>query len=144
MEPKYWWTIIGIAGFIIEIFTPGFFAASLGIGAFFGALTAMFFPDALEYQMYAMAGGSLLSFVLIRPIWKKYLLNTKDVKTNADALIGKIGMVTEDINNHENVGRVAIDGDDWRAVSETNEMIEAGSQVEVIKRESIILTVKLI
>ncbi len=144
MEPKYWWTIIGIAGFIIEIFTPGFFAASLGIGAFFGALTAVFFPDALEYQMYAMAGGSLLSFVLIRPIWKKYLLNTKDIKTNADALIGKIGMVTEDIDNKENSGRVAIDGDDWRAVSENEEIIEAGSQVEVVNRESIILTVKLI
>ena len=144
MEPKYWWTIIGIAGFIIEIFTPGFFAASLGIGAFFGAITAMFFPDAIEYQMLAMAGGSLLSFALIRPLWKRYLAKTKDVKTNADALIGKIGVVSEDIDIKETSGRVAIDGDDWRAVSEDSSIIEAGSQVEVVKRESIVLTVKLI
>ena len=143
MEPKYWWTIIGIAGFIIEIFTPGFFAASLGIGAFFGAITSLF-TDSLEYQMYAMAGGSLLSFVLIRPLWKKYLLSTKDVKTNADALIGKIGIVSEEISTKEHSGRVAIDGDDWQAISEDGTVIEAGSQVEVIKRESIVLTVKLV
>lgn len=142
MEPKYWWTIIGIVGFIVEIFTPGFFAASVGIGAFFAALTAML-TDSLEYQLLAMAGGALLSFVLIRPIWLRYLLKSNDVKTNADALIGKVGVVSEDIDPEHNAGRVAIDGDDWRAVSENNELIQAGSQVEVVKRESVILTVKL-
>ena len=50
MEPKYWWTIIGIAGFIIEIFSPGFFAGSLGIGAFCAAGVSLF-TDAIEYQL---------------------------------------------------------------------------------------------
>ena len=143
MEPKYWWTIIGIVGFIVEIFTPGFFAASIGIGAFFGAVTAMF-TDVIEYQMIAMAVGSLLSFVAIRPIWKKYLMKSKDVKTNADALIGRVGVVSENISPSENTGRVAIDGDDWKATTSDKTSIEAGSQVEVTNRNSIILTVKQI
>ena len=143
MEPKYWWTIIGIVGFIVEIFTPGFFAASIGIGAFFGAVTAMF-TDVVEYQMIAMAAGTLMSFLAIRPIWTRYLSRTKDVKTNAEALIGRVGVVSEDIDSENNSGRVAIDGDDWQAVSEDNSNIEAGSHVEVVKRDSIILTVKSI
>ena len=143
MEPKYWWTIIGIVGFIVEIFTPGFFAASIGIGAFFAAVASMF-TDVVEYQMIAMAAGSLLAFLTIRPIWTRYLARTKDVKTNADALIGRVGVVSEDINSSSNTGRVAIDGDDWKAVSEDNSPIEAGSHVEVLKRDSIVLTVKSI
>ncbi len=143
MEPKYWWTIIGIVGFIVEIFTPGFFAASIGIGAFFAAVTAMF-TDVVEYQMIAMATGSLLAFLTIRPIWTRYLARTKDVKTNADALIGKVGVVSEDINSDSNTGRVAIDGDDWKATSEDGLAIVSGSHVEVVKRNSIILTVKSI
>jgi membrane protein implicated in regulation of membrane protease activity len=143
MEPKYWWTIIGIVGFIVEIFTPGFFAASIGIGAFFAAVASMF-TDVIEYQMIAMAAGSLLAFFAIRPIWLKYLSRTKDVKTNAEALIGRVGVVSEDINADNNSGRVAIDGDDWKATSEDGSAIEAGSHVEVIKRDSIILTVKSI
>ena len=143
MEPKYWWTIIGIVGFIVEIFTPGFFAASIGIGAFFAAVAAMF-TDVVEYQMIAMAAGSLLAFLTIRPIWTRYLARTKDVKTNADALIGKVGVVSEDINAQSNTGRVAIDGDDWKATSDDGLDIEAGSHVEVVKRDSIILTVKSI
>ena len=143
MEPKYWWTIIGIVGFIVEIFTPGFLAASIGVGAFFAAVAAMF-TDVVEYQMISRAAGSLLAFFAIRPIWLKYLSKTKDVKTNAEALIGRVGVVSEEINSENNSGRVAIDGDDWRAVSDDKSNIDAGLHVEVVKRDSIVLTVKSI
>lgn len=142
MEPKYWWTIIGIAGFIIEIFSPGFFAGSLAIGAFCAAIVSLF-TDAVEYQLLAMAVGSLLAFFLIRPLWKKYLFNSEDIKSNADALIGKKGVVSQTIDEINNTGRVAIDGDDWRAVSENYVVIEKGEHVEVTDRDSIILTVKI-
>jgi membrane protein implicated in regulation of membrane protease activity len=41
-------------------------------------------------------------------------------------------------------GRVAIDGDDWKAESVESEDIPVGSKVEVLDRKSLILTVKTI
>ncbi|MCX6250532.1 MAG: NfeD family protein [Bacteroidetes bacterium] len=67
---------------------------------------------------------------------------SKHIKTNAEVLIGKRGTVSVRIDNSVNQGRVAIDGDDWKAVSLTNEVIDTGIKVEFIKLESIILIVK--
>ena len=41
-------------------------------------------------------------------------------------------------------GRVAIDGDVWKAVSEDGTAIEKGQKVTVVSRDSIIITVKLL
>ena len=67
---------------------------------------------------------------------------SKDVKTNADALVGRKGVVSERIDAAQHTGRVAIDGDDWKAVSENGEVIEKGTEVEIVKLDSIIITVK--
>ena len=40
-------------------------------------------------------------------------------------------------------GRVAIDGDDWKAVSEEGILIEKGKEVVVVAIDSIVLTVKI-
>jgi len=63
-------------------------------------------------------------------------------KTNADALIGREGRVSEDINPVSGKGRVAIDGDDWKAVSADGAPIAKGTIVEVVGRDSVIITVK--
>jgi membrane-bound ClpP family serine protease len=39
---------------------------------------------------------------------------------------------------------VAIDGEEWKAISNTNEVIEKGTMVEIIDRNSLILTIKKI
>ena len=63
--------------------------------------------------------------------------------SNADALIGRIGIVIEPILA-DGSGYVKVDGDEWKAVSNVPETIEKGSKVEIIARDSIIVTVKLI
>ncbi|MDE6011596.1 MAG: NfeD family protein, partial [Prevotella sp.] len=55
-------------------------------------------------------------------------------------LIGRKGRVTETICPGH-YGRVAIDGDDWKAESAGQEELPVGTQVQVVSRESIILTV---
>jgi membrane protein implicated in regulation of membrane protease activity len=67
---------------------------------------------------------------------------SKNVKTNAEALIGRKGIVSERIDATQHTGRVAIDGDDWKAVSDDGSVIEKGTEVEILKLDSIILTVK--
>jgi membrane protein implicated in regulation of membrane protease activity len=60
--------------------------------------------------------------------------------SNADALIGREGRVRETIEA-DGFGRVAIDGDVWKAKSQTGEAISAGTAVKVVNRESTIITV---
>ena len=79
--------------------------------------------------------------MFVRPFVVKFLLKQKyEVLTNADALVGRQAIVTEEINPDKNTGRVKIDGDDWKA--EAAEFIAVGEKVEVVSRDSIILNVK--
>ncbi len=143
MEPQYWWLIAGILLFLIEIFTPVFFAASLGIGAFVAALAA-FFGASLEMQLLLFSIVSVLSIFIIRPLIKKYFYSANEVTTNAEALIGKIGTVIQKVDA-SGLGRVAIDGDEWQFVQkEENPLLGKGDKVRVVSRESIILTVESI
>lgn len=142
MDPQYWWLIAGILLLLIEIFTPGFFAASLGIGAFSAAAVA-YFNGSMEWQLLTFSVVSVLSIFLLRPIIKKHLYDTDDVKTNADALIGRVGTVIKEIEPATNQGRCAIDGDEWQfMLADENQRVKAGKKVRVIKRDSIILTVE--
>lgn len=146
MELEIWhiWIIAAVLLFIVEIFTPAFLAACLAIGCIFaGVFSSMDFG--LKIQLLAFSIGTLVSFFGIRPFILKYgHKKSGDLKTNVDALVGKIGKVTETIDNFENQGRVKVEGDDWKAETENNEIINVGEKVEIIKVNSTILTVKLI
>jgi len=73
----------------------------------------------------------------------KYALHRKnDVKTNVDALVGKIGTVTVEIDNSKNQGRITVYGDDWRAEAGNEDVIKVGEKVQVLKIDSTILVVK--
>ena len=84
----------------------------------------------------------MLSLLFIRPSALKYLhRNADDRLSNADALMGREGRVSQDIAAGAH-GRVAIDGDDWKAVSADGQPIAKGTAVRVVDRDSIILTVQ--
>ena len=51
-------------------------------------------------------------------------------------------MPTSETIEAEGYGRVAIDGDDWKAVSANGGRIEKGDNVKVVGRDSIIITVE--
>lgn len=138
------WIIIAILLFIIEVFAPTFLAISLAIGCLASGIVAYFGFD-IKIQLIAFSFGTLISFFGVRPFMLKYFhKNSDNVKTNTDALVGRIGRVINTIDNSKNQGRVMIDGDNWRAEAENNEIITEGEQIEVIKVNSTILIVKLI
>ena len=97
----------------------------------------------ITWQIIVFAVVSLLTFIFLRPFMLKFLdRKSKDVKTNADALVGRKAIVSERIDATQHTGRVAVDGDDWKAVSADGSVIEKGTEVEIVKLDSIILTVK--
>lgn len=145
MEVYQIWLIVAIVLVILEIATSGFGVICFAIGAGFSALAAGMGLDNVTWQIIIFAIVSLLAFIFLRPVVIRFLeRKTKDVKTNADALVGRKGIVSERIDATQHTGRVAIDGDDWKAVSEDGSVIEKGASVEIVKLDSIILTVKQI
>ena len=92
------------------------------------------------WQVIAFLLVSALTIIGIRPVAKKWLLS-KIEKTNADALIGKIAKVTEDIDNINETGSVKIDGKTWTARSITNEKIEVNRVVMICEIQGVKLIV---
>lgn len=142
MEVYLIWLIVAIALVIFEICSATFGAICFAIGAGFSALAAGL-GAGVTWQIVIFAIVSLLTFIFLRPFMLKFMdRKTKDVKTNAEALIGRKGIVSERIDAEQHTGRVAIDGDDWKAVSVDGSIIEKGVSVEIVKMDSIIVTVK--
>ena len=142
MELYYYWLIAAIILVIIEILTAGFGALCFAIGALASALTG-YLGGSFSWQLAVFAVVSLLAFLFVRPFVLKFIeRKNSDCKTNADALIGRKAVVTEEVSADGQHGRVKVDGDEWRAVPEDGQPIAAGSEVEITARESIIVTVR--
>lgn len=137
----HWWVFIGIFLFILEVFTPGFILACIGIGSFMGALAA-FLGCTMDMQLLVFSISTLVSLFLLRPIL--YNKDESKLKTNTEALIGREGIVTEKIDSLFASGRVSIDGDKWKAISENGIPIDLREKVLVTEINSTIITVKKI
>lgn len=144
MQPYQIWLIAAIVLIIFEICSATFGAICFAIGAGFSALAAGLGAN-LTWQIIIFAVASMLIFIFLRPFMMKFLdRKSKDVKTNADALVGRKAVVSERIDAAQHTGRIAVDGDDWKAVTADGSIIEKGVEVEIVKLDSIILTVKQI
>jgi len=142
MQPWLIWMIAAILLFILEIFTPGFLLACLGIGCLAGGGFALM-GLGLSLQVIIFAVISQIVFFGIRPfILKRFYTASEGIKTNVDALVGKQGVVTEAINPAGNIGRIVVGGEDWRGVTEDNSAVDAGVSVKVIRVEGTKLIVE--
>ena len=110
------WLIVAILLLIFEICSATFGAICFAIGAGFSALAAGLGAN-VTWQIIIFAVVSLLTFIFLRPVVMRFLdRRSKDVKTNADAIIGRKGVVSERIDAEQHTGRVAIDGDDCETI----------------------------
>ena len=135
------WIIVSILCLILELSSGDFFLLCFAIGAAAGAIIAGC-GLSLTWQIIIVAVASALSLMLVRPaLLKKLHKPNRERLSNAEAMIGQTGRVSEDIEAN-GYGRVAIDGDDWKARSADGRAIDKGSRVRVVKMDSIILTVK--
>ena len=136
------WFILFVIFVVAEIVTAG---ALVSIWFCFGALAAMFAALAgmsFTIQMVIFIAVSVVLLIFTKPFAKK-LLNGRIEATNAPALIGKYGIVTEEINNIEAVGAVKIDGKIWTArSSDEREIIKEGAEVKILDIQGVKLIVK--
>jgi membrane protein implicated in regulation of membrane protease activity len=142
MELWHWWLIATVVVAIVEIFTPTFFALCLAVGTLLAAIVAGI-GLSFSWQLLFFAVGSINAFLFVRPVMMR-LMKKDEVKTGVDALTGRVGRVSESVDPALNRGRVAVDGDDWKAVPVDNQPISFGHPVEIVRVDSTILYVKKI
>ena len=135
------WAVMAVICLILEMTAGDFFIICFSIGAVFAAITALVGGN-IYWQLLLFAVFTLISLFWVRPFAQRYLHKGEDNRvSNADALMGRQGRVVEAVKA-DGFGRVQIDGDIWKAV--TNELtdIPAGKNVRVVGRESTIITVE--
>lgn len=134
------WIVVAVLCLIVELSTGGFFVICFAIGGIAAAIVSI--VGGVYWQLAIFVVVSVASIFMVRPFALKYLHFGKDhVTSNADAIIGRIGKVSQTIPIG-GYGRVAIDGDDWKAQSTTaSAAIPEGTSVKVVARESIIIDV---
>lgn len=135
------WALVSIVCLILELTNGDFFIMCFAIGAICSAVLSAF---GLSFYagLAVFAVASVLSLFFIRPTMMKKLHPRESLRrSNADALIGRKAKVSQTIVEN-GFGRVALDGDDWKAQAADGSCIEVGQNVIVKDRDSIILTVE--
>ena len=135
------WAVVAVICLILELTAGDFFIICFSIGAFFAGIVAALGVN-IYWQLLAFAVFTLISLFWVRPFAKRYLRKGEDNRvSNADALLGRQGRVVETVMS-DGFGRVQIDGDIWKAVTNEPADIPEGSTVCVVGRESTIITVE--
>lgn len=131
MSDIWFWMWVGLAAFLMvaEIFTAGFFMLPLGLGAAVAAI-ANFAGLALMWQWVVFLGVSTVAFVSLRRFAER-ITHEPPVKTGVDRLIGKVGIVVEELTPNTCAGQVRIEREEWRADAPGCPHIPQGARVVV-------------
>lgn len=135
----YVWLAVIIVAAVLEALTAQLVSIWMVVGGI-AALIANLLGAPLWVQSAAFLVVTGLALAVTRPLVKK-VLNSKKVETNADRYIGKIGLVTAEIDNEKGEGQVAVMGSVWSSRSESGEVISAGKNVLVLRIEGVKLIV---
>lgn len=137
------WAIVAVICLILELSSGDFFIICFSIGAVFAVIAAAL-GLSVYWQLVVFAVFTAIAIFTVRPVALRYLhKNEPNKPSNADALIGRTGRVTETINAGKN-GYVQVDGDLWKAVSDMQTDIPVGTTVRIVGRESTIVSVEVI
>jgi membrane protein implicated in regulation of membrane protease activity len=144
MEDWLIWFLAAIVLVVAEMFTPGFWLACLAAGCIAAGFVGLVPFAGATLQTIAFAATSLASMIGLRPLMlRRFQLGPGgDVRTGVDALLGKTGIVSERIDAVSRLGRVKVEGEDWRGASVDNTPIEAGTRVIVIQVDGTTLVVE--
>jgi membrane protein implicated in regulation of membrane protease activity len=143
MEFEIWWVWMGIAALFIvgEIFTQGFFLLWFGIGAAVAGILAIL-GLGVGWQLGAFVVVSGVLFAVSRRLAEK-ISKKQPPGIGADRFVGLEGIVLEEIDNVKNTGRVRVQKDEWRADSETGEIIPEGAQIVVTRLDGTHMVVNI-
>jgi membrane protein implicated in regulation of membrane protease activity len=126
---------------ILEIFTTGFLIFWLGIAGLM-SMVVSFFTANIYIQTVVFVVASTILMIFTRPILNKFF-KIKDstlTPTNVYSIIGKKGIVVENINNIDYTGKVKVSGELWSAISSKD--LEKGTYITVTEVDGVKLKVE--
>lgn len=93
----------------------------------------------LQLVVFVAVSAILLAFM--RSLAQKKAL-TETVATNADRILGRLAVVTEPIDNLKATGAVRIDGVEWTARCNSDNIISAGETVKILQIDGVKVVVE--
>ena len=136
----YVWIAVLIAAVVVEALTNDFVAIWFFPAAVVSMILSLFeISPWLQLVLFLVIGLALV--VATRPLCRKFL-TTKQEKTNVDAIVGKVCIVTEEIRNIDEMGEVKVGGLRWSARAADNRIIPVGEQVTVKEIQGVKLIVE--
>ena len=141
MEAKYFWLALGFVLMTAEVVTPGFILFFFGLSALGVGILCFIFPLSDTFQLLFFAVLSVLSLLTLRRQMKALFTGrSREVAAGIDdPCLGGHAVVTERIAPLGG-GKVELNGVAWAATAA--ETLEAGTQVEVVARDNLTLTVR--
>lgn len=127
MPYHYVWLTLAVIFIIIEIFSAGFFYACFAVGALAAWLTSLL-TGSVVWQVVVFCAVSVALIPASR-IFARRVTDHSVPQAGVDALIGLTGVVTESIRPADDVGKVRVDNQSWRAAA--SEDIDAGAKIRV-------------
>ena len=122
-----WFIVAAIAG-TIEGVTTALVSVWFAVGAICAAIAAWAgISEVFQVLIFLLISAGLLLFTF--PICKKFRLGIKKVPTNADRLIDKIGVITEDVDPVMGKGEVTVMGQKWSVNILNGENAKCGQEV---------------
>lgn len=131
------WLILFVAFVVLEAVTYQMISTWFAIGAVFSALCSSF-GAGVGVQIGVFLVVSAISLLALRPFSVR-MLKGKEEKTNTDALVGQLVVITEDTDSVNGKGK--IQGMEWSVRSEDGCVIKAGDKAIVKKISGVKLIV---
>jgi membrane protein implicated in regulation of membrane protease activity len=131
------WIAVAIVAAVVELALPTFGFIFVSAGAVVAAIAA-WLGASVTVQVGLLLVVLVASLMLIRPRLMSSL-GSKGVPSRTEALLGKRGRVTQDVNPTLGTGRVNVGGEDWAASSDR--LIASGTDIVVKGADGIVLRV---
>ena len=137
------WLVVMILFLILEMITISLVSIWF-VGGSLAAFLVSFAVSNIWIEAGVFLGVSLVLLFLIRPMARKLGVKQKDqIRSGAQALVGKRALVTETIDNLHATGAVQVNGQFWSAKAvDDDEIIRKDTVVMISEVDGVRLAVK--
>jgi membrane protein implicated in regulation of membrane protease activity len=128
MMPLIWLGVL-VLSILVEATTMGLVAVWFMPGALISLVLSLF-DVGLPWQIAVFVVLAVVLLLFGRKLFRPF---NKKVKTNTEALIGQIAVITEQVCNVESRGAAKLNGQEWSARAEQDDQsLEVGDRVLVV------------